>query len=292
MAAGLLVKGLVKMHEKDVGFNPNDLITARVVLPDSKSNDPGRIEQFKKDALGQIRMLPGIRAASLGNFIPYGGNDCSAVYAIEGRPIPASADRQFMLIDTVSPEYFSVMGIPLVHGRLFSELDRADSPPVSVVNQSMVRRQFSGQDPVGRRIRWSASLDRVVTIVGVVKDAAGQDDTDRPYPQVYFPYQQYSTLAMTFVLRTHSVLQDTASSVRRALHTVDPSQAVWRVETMHRLMAERRAPYIIVGQLSSFFAARSLFLAALGIYGVMAHSVAARKQEFGILLRWGRRREI
>jgi putative ABC transport system permease protein len=287
VAAGLLVKGLVRMHEKDLGFNPNGLVTARVELSESHYSDPKRIEAFKKAVLEQVRMLPGIRAAAVGNFIPYGGNDGSAVYAIEGRPVPAPADRPFTLFDTVSPDYFKVMGIPLLRGRAFSEQDRADSLAVGIVNQALVRRQFPGQDPLGQRIRWSANLDRVVTIVGVVKDAAGQDDTDHAYSQVYFPIQQYSIQGMTFVLRTDSALQDTASSVRRAVRAVDSTQSVLRVETMLGLMAERRAPYIIVGQVSSFFAALSLFLAALGIYGIMTYSVAARKQEFGIRLALG-----
>jgi predicted permease len=287
VAAGLLVKGLVKMHARELGFDPSGLVTARVVLSDSHYPDPKRIEAFQRNVLDQIRMLPGIRAAAMGNFIPYGGNNGSAAYVIEGRPAPPPADRPFMLFDTVSQDYFKTMGIPLLRGRMFSEQDRADSPPVGIVNQAMVRRQWPGQDPVGQRIRWSANLDHMAIIVGVVQDIAGQDDNDHTVPQVYFPYQQYPVQGVTIVLRTDAALQDAASGIRRAVRAVDATQVVWRVETMHALIAERRAPYIIMGQISSFFATVSLFLAALGIYGVMTYSVAARKQEFGIRLALG-----
>jgi putative ABC transport system permease protein len=287
VAAGLLAKGLVKMYARDLGFKPDGLITARMVLSDSRYSDPKRIDEFKNAVLEQARTLPGVRAAAIDTFPPYGGDTSAVPYAIDGRPLPGPADRPFAFVDIVSPDYFETMGIPVMRGRAFTDRDRADSPPVVVINQTMAQRNWPNQDPLGQRTRRGINANTIATVVGVVGDTSGQDDLDTRHPQIYFPCHQSPSQNFALILRTSGGSPDVATGIRRAVNSADKSQAVLRIESMEQLMIGRRAPFVIVGQVASFFAVLSLFLAALGIYAVMAYSVAVRKQEFGIRLALG-----
>jgi putative ABC transport system permease protein len=291
VSAGLMVKGMTRMYTSDPGFNVQVLLTAEASLSSARYTDLTRAQVFFDGVIERVRRLPGVKAVGAAQFIPFQGSYRAMSYAVDGRPEPVPGDRPIALADAVTPDYLRAIGIAVVRGRVFSDQDRAESNLVGVINQTMARRHWANEDPVGQRVRFGLDLTKTFTIIGVVKDTLGQTETDVPVPQVYLSARQFPARAMTLVIRAASADQaqmgDLARAVRRAAREVDPGQAVYNVWTMEDVRSALFNPARAAGKLTTLFGAISVFLAAIGIYSVMAYAVAARKKEFGIRMALG-----
>jgi putative ABC transport system permease protein len=291
VAAGLLVKGMMRISADDPGFDAKGLVTARLLLSDSKYTELSRTRTFFDNVLERIGSLPGVRGVAAAQLVPYDGRWSITPYTVEGQPGTTPGARYDVIVDAVTPDYFSVMGIPLLRGRLLSQQDLQGSEVVGVINQTMARRHWANENPVGKRIRFGGSLDKMLTIVGVVGDTGGQSETNIPRPQAYIAAQQFPVRAMTLVIRPDPGAQSNTTSlfaaVRRATSEADPGQAVYSLRTMEDLESDWFNPIRLAGQLMMLLGVIALVLAVTGIYSVMAYAVAARKKEFGIRLALG-----
>ena len=286
IGAGLMIRSFMRLQSVQTGFQPENVLTMRVQLPRAKYAEPHQKVEFFKQAEQRIAALPGVQSVGAISYLPLTGPAARDGFKIVGQPDPAPGQEPPCEVRVITPTYFQAMGIPLLKGRLLDQRDGKE-PKVLLINETLAKRYFPNEDPIGKRIAvsWSdGEIDEIVGVVGDIREGALNKD---PEPAVYWPHPREPYGGMALVVRASGDAARLGTAVQKEIRALDPEQPVADVRTMEQVIARSIARPRFNMLLLAIFAGVALLLASVGLYGVMNYSATQRIHEVGIRMALG-----